>query len=94
MADAIAVASGTADSQMYTGSGEMHGFSCRESAAIAAAATFILRDGTSAAGTALAYVEVAANASETVSFAESVEFQTGLYLDRVAGETEVTAYVT
>lgn len=93
MADAAAVATGTADAQISTGKGKLHGFSCRESAAVAAAATFILRDGTTAAGTALAYVELAANVSQTTNFSNPVEFTTGLFLDRVAGETEVTAFI-
>lgn len=94
MADAVAVATGTADAQVYTGSGKLHSLSCRESAAVAAAATIILRDGTSATGTALAYVELAADRSETIAFSEPVEFGTGLFLDRVAGETEVTAHIS
>ncbi len=93
MADAIAVATGTADVQISTGGGKLHGFSCRESAAAAAVATAILRDGTAATGIPLAYIELAANSSQTVVFPAPVEYQTGLFLDRVAGETEITAFV-
>lgn len=94
MADAIAVASGTADAQAFTGAGKLAGFSAHESGAVATATSLIIRDGTSVAGKALAYVELATNASETVAFPDPIEFQTGLFIDRAAtGETAVTVYV-
>ena len=94
MADPIAVAAGTGDVQVRAKAGRLHGYSARESATVPAAATFILRDGTSTAGEQLVVVEIAANASDTRSFDDPIEFGTGLFLDRVAGETEVTVFVT
>lgn len=93
MAAVIAVATGTADAQAFTGATELHGYSVHESAGTPAVASLVIRDGTSTAGTALVHIELAANAAETVRL-PSIDVQTGLFIDRTAGETELTLYVS
>lgn len=94
MANPIATPTGTADIAFAAGRGKLFGFAARESAGSAAVATFIIRDGTSASGILLIPVELAANTSTSQYFSEPIEFDTGLFLDRVAGETEVTVFVS
>ena len=88
----VVVRTGTGDVQAVSGAGTLHGWSARESAGTAAAATVVLRDGTSTAGAPVASIELGPNAraSERIP---SVGFGTGLYVDRVAGETELSLYV-
>lgn len=93
MATRVNVASGTADVQAVSGATELHGYSIRESALVAAAATVILRDGTDATGVPLVYIELAADRSETRRLA-SIDVATGVFVDRVAGETELTIFTS
>lgn len=94
MARPIQCPTGTGDVQLETGSGNVRGWSVHESGAVAAVASFILRDGTSTSGAILATVELAADTSHTIYFAgDGIDFQTGLFLDRVSGETEGAVFV-
>lgn len=94
MATAFTVASGTTDAQIVTGPGRLKGVACRESAGVAVAATMILRDGIDATGKLLVPIELGANSSAFVWMGDDyIEFTTGLFLDRVAGESEVTVFV-
>lgn len=58
-------------------------------------ASFILRDGTDARGDPVVFVSLPAGEAVTKDFGalRGVEFQSGIFLDRVSGETEVTAYI-
>lgn len=94
MADVIHQATGTADAQLVTGAGKLSGFSVRESGAVAAVTSALLRDGTSTSGKPLVFVELAADTAQTVNFTHPIEFTNGLFLDRsTAGETEVVVYI-
>jgi zona occludens toxin (predicted ATPase) len=70
------------------------GYSCRESAATAAAATFVIVNGaTAAGGTGIAVVELAANASETVYFGDAgIDASNGLSIDHIAGTVDVNLF--
>ena len=92
MARPVHVATGTADVQGYTGSTTLMGYSVRESAGTPAAATVVLRNGTSTAAPAVAIVELAANGSET-GVLPALDCPDGVFVDRVAGETELVLYV-
>ena len=92
MPRAVAVATGTADTQGVSGAQTLVGYSIRESAGTAAVATVILRNGTSTSDPAVAIIELAANASETRAL-PAVECASGVFVDRVAGETELVLYV-
>lgn len=92
MPKAIYVASGTADAQAVSGASTLAGWSVRESAASAAAASVTLRNGTNSASPAVALIELAADASQAVSV-PAVDCPDGVFVDRVAGTTEVVLYV-
>lgn len=92
MANHVNAPTGVADVLLHNGACKLSGFSCRESAAIAGDATFILRDGIDATGAPVAFVEVPANRSLFEALSSPIECKVGLFLDRVAGETEVVAY--
>jgi hypothetical protein len=92
MSRAIVVPTGTGDVQAATGDVDLYGFSARESAGTAAVATVVIRDGTSAAGTPVAFIELAANGSVTTPLPD-VGVRNGLFVDRIAGETELVLYV-
>lgn len=65
------------------------GFSFRESAAAAAVATIIFRDGTSTAGDLVVVEEFAGNRGITHWFGPlGIEMEDGIFLDRIAGQTK------
>lgn len=70
------------------------GYSIRESAGSAAVATaYIVNGATGAAAGKVVYVELAANASETVWFGEQgIACPLGLSIDHVAGTLDVALY--
>lgn len=88
-----AVATGTADVQVVSRGCILRGFSIRESAGTPAVATVILRDGTAATDPIVAVIELAANGSVTEYFDDGISISTGVYVDRVAGETEGAVYL-
>lgn len=95
MANYSNVAAGTGDAQVVTGKGRLLGFSARESAGTPAAASFILRDGTSASGTPIVFVNLAASETLNGDYGgiNGIEFANGLYLDRVSGTTDLSVYL-
>lgn len=92
MARPLVVASGSASAQAETGSGILAGLSARESAGTPALAVFQLCDGTSSAGPLLATVSLGASGSQNVSL-PAVPFNTGIYVNRVTGSTEIVLYL-
>lgn len=70
------------------------GYSCRESAVSPAVATFAIVNGaTGAGGTGVVYVELAANASETVWFGDSgIDCASGISVDHIAGTVDVNLF--
>lgn len=88
MARAVHVASGTAGAQAVTGSGSLVGYS----ATAGAAAGFVLRDGTTSAGSPLAF-ETFAAAGTVVRLLPAAEFATGVFVDRATAATELVLYV-
>lgn len=92
MSRAVAVASGSAGVQAATGAVSLRGYSVRENAATAAAATVVLRDGTSSTAPARAFIELAADASETVTI-PATDFESGVFVDREAGTSELVLYM-
>lgn len=93
MPRAVHVATGTADAQAVGGAATLLGYSVRESAVVAAFATIILRNGTTATAPVVAVVELAADKSESAQL-PAVDCSGGLFVDRVAGETELVLYVS
>jgi hypothetical protein len=95
MANYVAKASSSSGVAAWQGNGRrLMGFSAQESAATAAAASFVLRDGTDSTGAAVAFVQLGADQSINGDFGGigGIEITTGLFIDRVAGSTEVTVY--
>lgn len=92
MAKAIAVASGTADAQAVTGSCTLLGICVRENAGAPAAAGVILRDGTSTAGAVVVPIKLAAGATVAGPL-PAVQFDTGIFVDRESGTSELVLYV-
>ena len=92
MARSVVVAAGTADVQAFTGGATVVGYSVREAAVTGAVASAVIRDGTSSAGEPRAFVELAADSAETVEL-PVVYFSTGIFVDRVAGNTEFVFYL-
>jgi hypothetical protein len=96
-ATATAVASGTTDvAGVAAGTGlRLLGYSIHESASSAAVATVIIRNGTSNAGGMLAAEEIAADGAVTRWFGPNgIAAAAGIWIDRVAGETELVIYHT
>ena len=93
-ASKVQVATLTTDVQAYTGYGNLYGYSFRESAGTPAVATVILRDGTAASDPILVILELGSNGVDTQWFGpQGIPFNRGIYVDRVAGETEGVLYV-
>lgn len=92
MSHAIPAASGTAGTQITSGSGDLIGISCRESAGTPAAATLVIRDGTDASGKPLVFVNLAQSTAQTLQL-PPVHFTAGLYLDRTSGTSEVVVHI-
>lgn len=90
MSRAIPIADGTADEAAARGT--LVGYSIRESAVSPAVATVVLRNGDGASDPMVAVIELAASGSETTVL-PAVECPDGIYVDRVAGSTEVILYV-
>jgi len=66
------------------------GYSCRESAGAPAVASFnIVNGATGAAANKVVAVELAANASETVTFRYPIDCEAGISIDHVSGEVDV-----
>lgn len=76
----------TADTN-HAGVRDFAGYSIREAAATAAAATVRFRLG-ALAGQILAVVELPADGSETFAFPEAIRTATGVYVEVVAGTVE------
>lgn len=90
----VALASGSSDVTAHTGACKLMGFSIGESAAVAAATTVIIRDGTSTAGAVVAVIELEADKSETQFFGEGILMGTGVFVDRsVTGESQGAVYI-
>lgn len=68
------------------------GFACRESAATAAAATFILRHGTLATDPVIAPVELSANESTREWWWPGIDAPNGIFIDIVAGTIDITLF--
>lgn len=98
----FSLASGTADVDPDTAGNEalkgelsFYGYSIRESATVAAVATVILRDGLDDTGKIVAVIELAANASTQAWHGpQGIRINKGLFVDRVAGETEGAVYLS
>lgn len=100
-ASAYSLATGTAGVQAVGAPADKNkgtlvflGCSIRESAGTAAVATVIIRNGTDNTGAILAVIELAANASAPpLWFGDGgVIANDGIYVDRVAGETQGAIY--
>jgi hypothetical protein len=94
-ATATAVASGTADAQVIaaTTSLRLVGFSAKENAGSPALAEFILRHGTSTAGTPLAFVKLGPGESVRDWFGPGGQIaSSGIFLDRISGTTELVVH--
>lgn len=94
-ATSTAVATGTADVAAVAAATNLRllGFSFRESAVTAAVATIIIRNGNDATDPIVAEIELAANASVTQWFGPNgIASAGGVFVDRVAGETEGAVY--
>ena len=70
------------------------GYSCRESAGAAAAATIaIVHGATVAGGTQVVYVELAANGSETVWLGDAgISVDSGISIEVIAGTADVNLF--
>lgn len=88
----VNVASGTGDVAAVTGAATLWGYSVRESAGTPAAATVVVRDGDADTDPARVLIELAADQSQTVRL-PAVQFDDGIFIDRVAGETELVLYL-
>lgn len=93
MPSAYSVTSGTADVQVFSRPCVVTGCSFRESASTPAAATIILRNGTSASAPIVATIEIPADGSMADNYEPGIYCHDGLYVDRVAGTTEGVVYV-
>lgn len=92
--DTVPVLTRTTDLQVYVGSGVLLGFSFRESAGTPAAASFVLRDGTSASGDMIIALNFASDEATLAWLGpQGINFTAGLYLDIQAGELEGAVYI-
>lgn len=79
------------DGQHHTGVGVLRGLCVRETAG--AAARIRVYDNTSAAGTVIAAVSLAANEAQMVWLDDGVRFALGLHVDVVTGAVEGSLYI-
>jgi hypothetical protein len=89
------VTSGTGNAQGIAATANMRlcGFSAREKAGSAAAASFNLYAGTDNTGTLLAVIELAADGSVQHSFpAGGLNAAAGIYVERVSGTSEIVLH--
>lgn len=89
-----AVASGTAGVQGVAATSGLRfaGFSAKEDTGTAAA-TFVIRHGTSNTGTPIAFVSLAAGAVVTQFFGETGLYApNGIFIDRLTGTTELSLW--
>jgi hypothetical protein len=91
MASGIPVVSGAGNVQAVTGPVTLVGLMVRESAATAAAATFVLRDGTTVTDPIRAVIKLAASDFRSISL-PAVSFTTGVFVHREVGTTELVLY--
>lgn len=94
-ATAAAAASGTADVQIVAAATSLRlvGLTAKESAGSPASASFVLRHGTSTAGTPLVHVNLGAGESVRDWFGPGgMVASSGVYLDRLTGTTDVTVH--
>lgn len=88
-----AIAAGTGDEAAVAATANMRlmGYSVKETAA--AVATLVLHHGTSASGTATAFVNLAAAGSTTEWFGpQGIPMPSGVWIERLTGTTAVTVY--
>lgn len=90
----LQVASGTTDVQAYTGGTRLLGFSFRENAGSAAAATIILRDGEADTAPIVYVIELAADESRGEWFpGGGIAITDGVFVEKAAGTTQGTVFV-
>lgn len=90
-----AVATGTGDAQGLAAEAgrRLIGWSVSETAGTPAAATVILRHGTTTSDPPIAWIELTANGTQTVIVGErGLHVPNGVFVDRVAGETALGLY--
>lgn len=92
MPRAVHVASGAADVQGVSGTTTLYGYTVRESAGTPAAATVILRNGTTNTDPIVGIVELAGDNSRA-DILPAVDCPDGLFIERAAGSTELVLYV-
>ncbi|MBL4707108.1 MAG: hypothetical protein JKY48_01530 [Flavobacteriales bacterium] len=69
------------------------GFSCAESAASPAAASFVIKHGGVSGGTNIIYVELAASSTDTKYFGDSgIACANGISIDWIAGEYDISLF--
>lgn len=90
MSQAIHVPSGTADSAHPAG--VLAGINIRESAVVATAAEVIIRNGTTATDP-IVYIRQLVGDEQHVVSLPAVACRSGIFVDRVAGTTEIVLYV-
>jgi hypothetical protein len=86
-----ALASGTAGAQVLAGPAILFGYSVRESAGTPAVASLVIRNGTSSAGAPVAFITLPASGSTTITLPE-IDCPNGVFVDRLAGTTEVVLF--
>lgn len=92
MASGVPLASGSASAQAITGPVTLAGLSVRETAGTPAAASFVLRDGTSVTDPIRYVAKLVASESRTLAL-PALTFTTGVFVHREAGTTELVLYV-
>lgn len=92
-AAAFTSASGTGDATVRSERSTLMGVIVNESAATAAAAEVVIRDGTDATGAEVLRLQVAADESDGIWLGpQGVRCNNGIFIDRTAGTTIVTVY--
>lgn len=91
MARAFQAAAGTANESVYDGHVLLHGVNITEAAATPAAAEVVIRDGDG--GDVLVRVKLGEEESVVVTPPSPLVCESGVFVDRVSGETEVIAWL-
>ena len=87
----IPVAAGTGDVQGFTGATTLVGYSIRETTA--AVAVVQLRDGTGTGDPLRVTIGLGAGAGQVAPL-PAIQFDTGIFVDRTSGTTELVLYIT
>lgn len=93
-ANSIEIAATAADVAVLGSGAKVRGFCLTEAAGTPAAASCIIRDGANASAEVVFSLKFAASETKTAWFGDGITFDTGVFLDMVAGTIQGSIFVS